>query len=75
MITYNEFAQGIMDLVEECPKNWRKGQSVFNIVDTCYGLARTVQFGYGIDCFYDDNQIEEFLQKSYDVLKELQNER
>lgn len=71
MITYNEFVQDIMNLVEECPSFWRKGQCVFNIVDSKYGAARTVQFT-GIDCFYDDSKIDEFLQKSYEVLKELQ---
>ncbi len=74
MITYEEFVNDVLTLIGECPRYWRMGQSVFNIVDARYNVARTVQFGYGIDCFYDDNQIEEFLRKSYDVLKELQNE-
>lgn len=43
---------------------WRLGQSVFNLLDTLqYGhLSRIVQMEYGIDCFYDDDKIDEFLK-------------
>lgn len=65
MITLNQFISDIMSLTEECPKCWRKGQSVFNIVDAKYGVARDVQFIDGIDCFYDNSQIELFLIAAY----------
>ena len=48
----------------------RKGQCVFNYVDEKYGVARIVQFEKGIDCFYDDSVIDEFLDACYDVLDE-----
>ena len=35
----------------EIHPEYRYGQSVFNVVDQCIGLARTVQFLDGIDCF------------------------
>lgn len=43
------------------PKNWRKGQFVFNYIDKTYGVARIVQFNDGVDCFYNDDKIDEFL--------------
>lgn len=44
------------------PKNWRKGQFVFNRVEELFGeVARTVQFIDHIDCFYDDTKIDRFL--------------
>ena len=68
-MTYNEFAMDVLELIEECPKDWRSGQSIFNIVDSKYGIARDVQFIDGIDCFYDDNQIDAFLNAAYKRLK------
>lgn len=62
---FEEFVANVMTLVKECPKNWRKGQSVFNIVDAEYDVARDVQFIDGIDCFYNDEQIESFLIAAY----------
>ena len=45
------------------PKNWRIGQFVFNRVEELFGdIARKVQFIDKVDCFYDDSQIESFLQ-------------
>lgn len=73
-MSYNEFVSDIMNLVQECPKNWRKGQSVFNIVDAKYGVARTCQFEYNIDCFYDDNQIDSFLKKSFDLIQTIEKD-
>ena len=72
-MTYNEFLIDIYDLVQECPKCWRKGQSVFNVVDAKYGVARDCQFKYGIDCFYDDSQIDNFLKKSFELINNEQS--
>lgn len=69
MITLNQFISDVMSLTEECPKCWRAGQSVFNIVNAKYGVARDVQFIDGIDCFYNDEQIESFLIAAYKRLK------
>ena len=70
-MTYNDFVIDVYDLVQECPRNWRKGQSVFNVVDSKYGVARDVQFKDGVDCFYDDNQIDKFLEAAYKRLNEI----
>lgn len=53
------------------PKNWRKGQFVFNRVEKLFGdVARKVQFVDNIDCFYMDNAIDAFLSQ---VLARLNN--
>lgn len=44
------------------PKYWRKGQLVFNYIDQVYGVARTVQFKDNVDCFYNDDKIDAFLE-------------
>lgn len=68
-ISLEEFHNDILSMVNECPSDWRKGQSVFNVVDAYYGIAREVQ-RKGIDCFYKDDSINEFIEESYKILKE-----
>lgn len=43
------------------PKHWRNGQFVFNYINATYGISRAVQFNDGVDCFYNDNEIDNFL--------------
>ena len=45
------------------PKDWRKGQFVFNYIDANYGVARAVQFEDRVDCFFRDDKIDEFIEK------------
>lgn len=68
-MTFGDFKNEIARVIENRPKSWRKGQAVFNYIESKYGVARSVQFEYGIDCFYRDDQIEEFLQKAYERIK------
>lgn len=49
----------------------RYGQAIFNYVDEKYGVARIAQFDYGIDCFYDDTKVEQFLDQCYELIKTL----
>ena len=55
----------LTDEINEALKNkpeWsREGQFVFNYIDEHYGVARAVQFDDEVDCYYDDNQINEFI--------------
>lgn len=68
---YETFASEILNLAQECPREWRLGQSVFNIVEAmCGNIAREVQFQDGIDCFYDNTKIEDFLKAVYRRLNE-----
>lgn len=48
----------------------RLGQSIFNYVDLNFGdMARHIQFDLGIDCFYNDDIIDQFV----DTVVELYN--
>lgn len=69
MKTFEEFKKEISDALENKPKKWRKGQFIFNYIDEKYRIARTVQFIHHIDCFYNDNEIDDFIKKSYDLIK------
>lgn len=69
-MTKEEFKQSVLERVEKCPKCWRKGQSVFNVVDALYGVARAVQFEDKIDCFYNDEMIDSFLDRAYKRVEE-----
>lgn len=57
----------------EIHPEYRYGQSVFNIVDQCIGLARTVQFCDGIDCFYDDEKVDAFIEKVIDRMEKYED--
>ena len=60
-LTLEEFKRRIYS--EPKPKEWRKGQFVFNRIEQLYGnVAREVQHEDCIDCFYDDSAIEEFIK-------------
>ncbi len=69
-MTKDEFSTKIMQIACEMKRyypNLRLGQSVFNTVDQYIGVARTVQFKEGIDCFFDDGIITAFLDKCWEV--------
>lgn len=72
-MTYEEFASAVFSRVKSSPKFWRYGQAIFNIVDYEYGVARDVQSIDNVDCFYNDDKVEEFLTKAY-VRIQLKNE-
>ena len=65
-MTLEEFKNSIYSI--EKPPHWREGQFVFNTIDSLYGVARAVQFNDGIDCFYDDSKINQFINACYNRL-------
>lgn len=67
-MTLEEFKNSIYSI--EKPPHWREGQFVFNTIDSLYGVARAVQFNDGIDCFYDDSKIDQFIIACYNRLYE-----
>lgn len=70
MLSFDEFANDILDFAyNKAPENWRYGQAVFNYIESTYGVARAVQFGHNIDCFYKDDLIEDFIKASYEEYK------
>ena len=66
-MTKEEFKEEVKSYIG--PKDWRKGQAIFNYIDEKYGVARQVQFVDHIDCFYDDSQIDAFIDACYKRLK------
>lgn len=64
-MTKDEFVKNIWDAVKQCPSNWRTGQAVFNVVDDVFGVARAVQFEDHVDCFYNDDAIESFIEHAW----------
>ena len=64
-MTLDEFRNDVMSAMDNKPADWRPGQFVFNYIDERYGVARNVQFIDGVDCFYNDNKIEEFIDRAY----------
>ena len=67
-MTYEEFREDVLNGIKAFPNNWRKGQKVFNYIDSKYNVARKVQFDYGVDCFYRDDLIDKFIETSYKLL-------
>jgi len=61
----SEFRAEILTAMENRESHLRKGQFVFNYIDANYGVARYVQFIDGIDCFYNDDKIDQFIDKCY----------
>lgn len=68
MMTYEEFRSDIFKNIKNLSDDWRKGQKVFNYIDSKYHVARVLQFKYDIDCFYRDDLIEEFIKGAYKLL-------
>lgn len=65
-MTPDEFRAKIYSI--EKPSHWREGQFIFNTIDSLYRIARTVQFKDGIDCFYNDSEIDNFINACYNRL-------
>lgn len=69
-MTFEDFHAEVLQAMNQRPDNYRKGQAVFNYIDENYGVARYVQFVEGIDCFFDDDQINPFIYYSYMALNQ-----
>ena len=70
IMTFEDFYAEVLQAMNQRPDHYRKGQAVFNYIDENYGVARYVQFVEGIDCFFDDNQINPFIYYSYMALNQ-----
>jgi hypothetical protein len=73
IIEFKDFKEEVMEAMKNKPEQWRDGQFVFNYINEKYGVARHIQYITGVDCFYDNNKIDEFIRHSYDALKEFYN--
>ena len=74
-MTKEEFTKLVWDNVSTSPKSWRKGQAVFNVIDDLFGVARIVQFVDHIDCFYNDEAINDFIDASWDRINMVLTEK
>jgi hypothetical protein len=69
-ITFDALKNEVMIAMENKPKQWRNGQFVFNYIESVYGqVARISQFRDGIDCFYNDENIDAFIKNCYEIIK------
>ena len=64
-MTYDEFKQDILKALKNKHPQWRDGQFIFNYIHDKYNVAKDVTIKDNVDCFYDDNQIEKFIELSY----------
>ena len=65
-ITLEDFKREVMEAMKNKPDQWRMGQFVFNYIEENYcGVGRYVQFIEGVDCYYDDKKIDEFISISH----------
>lgn len=67
-MTYEEFVNEIKTAAAGCPAEWRRGQSVFNVIEERYHVGHKVR-ELGADCFYDDSLIEKFIRKAWDFVR------
>ena len=67
-MTLEEFRTDVLTAMKNKPKNWRDGQFVFNYINDKYRVARYVQFIDGVDCFYNDEKIDEFIVRCYETM-------
>jgi len=65
-LTFEQFQSKVLFYADnKRPISWRRGQAVFNYINSKYGVAKQVQFLDGVDCYYDDNVIDQFILLSY----------
>jgi len=69
-LDFDEYKQLIDNEIVNYPSTWREGQKVFNAIDSLFNIARKTQFEKGVDCFYDDNNIDDFISVSYEIYSE-----
>jgi hypothetical protein len=67
-ITLEDFRADVLTAMANKPKEWRDGQFVFNYIDEKYRVARYVQFINGVDCFHNDEKIDEFIVRCYETM-------
>ena len=67
-MTFDELKNEVMTAMENKPKQWRNGQFVFNYIDEHYGVARRAQFEKHVDCFYNDDAIDDFIKTCAELL-------
>ena len=73
-MTTEQLKEEVLNRLKYKPAEWRDGQFVFNYIDNEYCVARTAQFKYGVDCFYNDDKTDEFIELCAQLITEIRNE-
>lgn len=68
MMTLEEFKESVYEGIDGYPIQWRLGQKIFNYIDKEYNIARKIQYRDNIDCFYNDDMSDKFIEKAYSHL-------
>lgn len=74
-MTFEELKAEVYTAMKDKPKEWRKGQFVFNYIGSKYRVATAVQFQDGVDCFYCDDVIDIFLRCSVNRINALREKQ
>ena len=60
-ITLKQLVAELNKALKTKPDYIRRGQCVFNYIESTYGVASEVRFEDKIDCFHDDSMILKFV--------------
>lgn len=73
MITFEEFITDVYNAINHRPLAWRRGQACFNFIESKYHVGRIVQFDRHVDCFCNDELIDEFVETAWKEVEKLNN--
>lgn len=64
--TFEQFrAEVLFYAINQRPLCWRRGQAVFNYIERNYCVGRDVQVLDKVDCYYNDDMIDQFILLSW----------
>ena len=75
VVSFDEFRRNILTLAENRNPNVRKGQFVYNhcalkYLDAVMSLHKLDGFFLNVDCYYNDRNIDAYLEKVYCYIRE-----
>ncbi len=70
-MTKEQFVREVKAEAELRPSHIRYGQAVYNYIDKKYKISRIVQSVDKIDCFYNDNMVDEFIDTCWKYYEQL----
>lgn len=65
---FGDFVVKIWKKSDQYPRYMRIGQRIFNAIEDLYGIAYKVRDTSGIDCFYDDDKVDAFIDATWKEL-------
>lgn len=69
-VTKEEFILRIKSAADLAQKKYpglREGQAIFNATEDLFNVARFAQFKLDVDCFYNNELIDKFLDACWDI--------